>query len=374
MNHPIPIEKLPPQVAKLCGPKAPPPMKAMAAGGLAPLKPQDLVTVLYVLSFDPDAKIAGKAKQSLVAIPDNILLGALDLVAEADILDGLSQLLLSKPQAMQKLMLNKNVQPETVVWVATRSADDRTLEIIAANEDRLLKNPRIIEALYNNKATRMSTVDRAVELAARNNVDLPGIASFAEAKAALAGELLSETTEEMTPDDRAFVHNLESADWKELDDATVDAAYEETSGEQIKGKKQVESVEQSLARLTVSAKVRVATLGNSTQRSVLIRDSNKLVVLAVVKSPALTESEVMRFVKFRSLPAEAVRYLAGNREWTKHYPVKLSLVQNPRCPIELALRFMPHLRLPDLKLLARDKNIPQAVARAAKQLQLKRTR
>ncbi len=371
MNHPIPVEKLSPQVAKLCGPKTPLPMKAMAAGGLAPLKPKDLVTVLYVLSFDPDAKIAEKAAQSLTTLPDNILNGALDLVTDAQILDGLSQRLIEKPEGMRKLMLNRHLEVETVIWTASHSSDDRTLEIIAGNEARLLANPSIIEALYNNKVTRMSTVDRAIELAVRNNVELAGISCFAEAKAALE-ERPVPTKADPSAEDQAFVKNLNSEDWKGLDEETVDAVYEEKSEEGQK--KKVESVEQTLASLTISSKIRVATLGNSTQRSMLIRDSNKLVILAVIKSPALTESEVMRYAKFRSLPAEAVRYIASNREWTKHYNVKLSLVQNPRCPIELALRFLPHVRMGDLKVLARDKNIPQAVARAAKQLMTKRLR
>lgn len=372
MDHPIAIEKLSPQAAKLCGPKTPPPMKAMAAGGLAPLKPQELVTVLYVLAYDGDTKIAAKAKQSLSALPEKVLLGALDSVDNGHILDGLAQLLIDNSAASQKLMLNPRAEIETVVWAATHSKDDRTLEIIAGNEARLLEHPGIIEALYNNKTTRMSTVDRAIELAVRNNVELTGIACFEEAKAAIEGELIAEATEEKTPDDEAFVGSLESEESRELDDAAVEAAYEGDSPDEKK--KKVESVEQSLASLTVSAKVRVATLGNSTQRAVLIRDSNKLVVMGVIKSPALTESEVMRFAKYRTLPDEAVRFIANNRNWTKHYQVKHSLVQNPRCPIEFALRFMPHIRMSDLKVLARDKNVPQAVARAAKQLLTKRMR
>ena len=64
----------------------------------------------------------------------------------------------------------------------------------------------------------------------------------------------------------------------------VDEAFEASEGEnQAEAKNKVESVEQSLARLTVSGKIRVANLGNAVQRAVLIRDANKLVVLAVIK-------------------------------------------------------------------------------------------
>ena len=46
----------------------------------------------------------------------------------------------------------------------------REYEFVATNEQRLLENPRIIELLYMNKNTRMSTADRIVELAARNGL------------------------------------------------------------------------------------------------------------------------------------------------------------------------------------------------------------
>ena len=78
-----------------------------------------------------------------------------------------------------------------------------------ANEQRLLRHPAIIEALYLNKHVRMSTVDRAVELAARNGLDLKNIAIFSEIKAAIEGELIPEASEEPAPDDFLFQENLD---------------------------------------------------------------------------------------------------------------------------------------------------------------------
>ena len=66
--------------------------------------------------------------------------------------------------------------------------------------------------------------------------------------------------------------------------------------------------------------------------------------------------------------------MASKRDWIKHYPVKLNLVQNPKCPIEHALRFLQHLRPTDLRAIERDRNVPNAIGRAAKQLRQKRMR
>jgi hypothetical protein len=375
MEHPISLDRLTAGVQKICRPNAPPQLRAMAASGLAPLKPIELVTALYVLSYDADVKIGEKAKKSLQGMPDNVVFGVMEQLEEPEVIDGVVRLLGGKIEAYRRIILNQHTAAETVVWLVGELKDDRTLELVAANEARMLKHPQIIEALYKNPITRMSTVDRAVELAIRNGVELSGIPSFKELKVAIQGELIPEPTDTPTPDDVMFAGSLNAETWKDLDEESVDAALGKEKDETLdETQRKVESVEQTLSRLSISSKIRVATLGSSTQRAVLIRDSNKLVVLAVLKSPTLNESEVRRFSRFRTLPEEAVRHIAGSREWTKHYSVKLNLVQNPRCPIEYALRFMPHLRVSDLKSLSRDKNIPHAVARAAKQLLQKRMR
>ncbi len=373
MEHPIDISKLSPQLQKICGPDAPLQLKTMAAAGVAPLKPADLATVLYFLSYDSDASLAKKATASFGNLPDNILLGVVEQLNDSNLLDGIALLSIIRIEVLKKILLNKATDFSTVVWIIENTHDDETLEIAAANQDRILKHPSIIEALYHNKAARMSTVDRAVELAIRNGLELTGIPCIEEIKAALSGIEIPAASATPTNEDRAFVGNITGQIFKELSDEIVDNVFENESVQQEEQKEKVEKAKLSLSSMNISAKIRVATLGSSTQRSILIRDSNKLVVMAVVKSPALNDSEVLRFAKFRTLPEEAVRYIAGNREWTKHYSVKLSLVQNPRCPLEYTLRFLSHVRMGDLKILARDKNVPQSVARAAKQLLTKRT-
>ena len=138
------------------------------------------------------------------------------------------------------------------------------------------------------------------------------------------------------------------------------------------GSPTVDAVEQALAKMSIASKIRVATLGTAGQRSILIRESNKLIVMAVVKSPGIGESEVRQYSSYRTLPEEALRYIAKNRDWVKHYSVKLNLVKNPRTPIEFSLRFLSMLRQNDVKLLVRDKNVPGAISKAAKQLVSKR--
>jgi hypothetical protein len=377
MEHPIPIDQISPQILKFCGPDTPPQLKAMAAEGIAPLGPADLVTALYILAYDTDATLAEKATNSIQEkVPKNVLMGAIGQINNGTVLDGLAHLLINNTEALQQIMLNQSGDIETAIWIAGKSKNDKTLEIIASNETRLLQFPKIIETLYNNRSTRVSTANRIVELAARNNVELPGIACFKEIKAALEDELLTETTDEPLPDDDLFKSHLEFDDDFLLDDESLIEALDSRDAGEEKEETEVtakiENLEQSLAKMTISSKIRVATLGSSRQRAILIRDSNKLVSMAVIKSPGLSDSEIMQFSKYRSLPEEALRFVASNREWTKHYQIKLNLVQNPRSPIEYSLRFLAYLRANDVRALERDKNIPQAVAKAARQLRAKR--
>jgi len=375
MEHPVDVSALPPGVQKVCGPQAPPQLKQMAASGLAPLGPTDLVTALYVLAFDADAAIAKQAQGSLEKVPENVLHGALEQDLGVGVLDGLARLLVGKGSAVERLLLNQVVADETVCWLVPNVRTERLLEIVAGNEQRLLRAPEIIEALYMNKHTRMSTVDRAVELAVRNGIELTGIPTFAEIKAAIEGELIVEAEEEPTPDDLIFTSVLAAEDLADLSEDLVEDALESTAGQEqeTETEKRVKSAEQSLANLTVSQKIRVAMLGNASQRSILIRDSNKMVSMAVLKAPGIGESEVIRYAQARSLPEEAIRYIASRREWTKQYQVKLNLVKNPRTPLQDAMRFLNHLRPNDIRGLMTSRDVPQAISRAAKSLRDKRS-
>jgi hypothetical protein len=410
MEHPVQLTNLTPQAAKVVDPAAPPQLKMMAASGMAPFAPAELLKVLYVLAYAPDAALGGKARETLGKLPDNVVVATLDQPLEAAVLDGLARLLTKRDKAVERILLNRAAADETVLWLTGHIKSEKMLEIVVANEERLLRCPQIIEALYLNPATRMSSVDRVTELAVRNGIELDGIPTFAEIKAAILGtkgapkpaaapptpqpqpppprqpladdQPVDEDLEFMSDgaeDDLEFMSMMGDDGAAPLDEDKVDdilAAIErgeraaEVSDEE---QERVRRLEASLSALGVSQKIRLATLGNANQRAVLVRDSNKLVVLAVLKSPGVGDSEVIRYSKARSLPDEAVRYIAGKRDWTKLYQVKLNLVNNPRTPMQDALRFLNHLRPNDVRLLENSRDVPRALVTAAKQLRAKRT-
>ena len=399
MDHPVPLTNLSPQAAKVLDPATPAQLKLMAASGMAPFAPADLVKVLYVLAYDRDAAMSGKARETLGKLPDNVLVSTLDLALEEGVLDGLARLLVKRDKAAERILLNRGTTDETVAWLTGHLKSERLLEIVVANEERLLRCPQIIETLYLNPATRMSSVDRVTELAVRNGIELDGIPSFAEIKTAILGTITAKQPQPVAPmpsageqtvnkdlelmsasgdDDLEFRSVLDDEGSAAFDESKVDDILtaiecgDHASVSELEESDHVKKMEASLSGLSVSRKIRIATLGNANQRAVLVRDSNRLVVMAVLKSPGMGDSEIIRFSKARSLPDEAVRYIANRRDWTKLYQVKLNLVNNPRTPMQDALRFLNHLRPHDVRMLENSRDIPRALVTAAKQLRSKR--
>lgn len=334
----------------------------MAAKGLVPLKPADLITVAYQLSFDPDEQVRSVALEKSTSFPENILEGTLSGALDGRVLDFYADKYFRKDKIIQIILLNHATADETVARCAKKSNEDLS-EIIATNEQRLLRHPVIIENLYNNKFARMSTVNRAIELAVRNNIVLDGIAAFKEAAAAIQGELIVEEPGG-TPMDEVFSDTLEIGEVLEAEEGP-DAVEKELEEESQASEKRM-SIQAELGQMTTSEKVRMALLGSASHRSILVRDTNRLVSMAAIKSPQVRDTEAMAYCRNKSLHEDVIRYISEKKEWTKHYSVKLNLIENPKTPLPKALNFLSHLRQHDLRAVARNKNVPAAIAKAAK--------
>ena len=82
-------------------------------------------------------------------------------------------------------------------------------------------------------------------------------------------------------------------------------------------------------KLKIFEEIRLATIGNAYCRSVLIRDSNRLVAMSVVRSPAITDGEIVAAAANRAVCDDVIRFIANSREHTKDYAVKQALVTIP---------------------------------------------
>lgn len=129
---------------------------------------------------------------------------------------------------------------------------------------------------------------------------------------------------------------------------------------------------QKISRLRVVERVQMAMKGTRDARTVLIRDSCRVVQRAVLQSPQLTDREVEGFAAMTSLSDETLRLIASNRKFRKNYTVTRALMNNPKTPVDITLRLLPNVTPQDLKLLTTNKNIPDTLRTSANRLQRQR--
>jgi hypothetical protein len=365
MPGPIDTSQLPPAALKVLAPDAPAPMRQMAARGMLPgAKPAELITVVGILVEGQDEAIASLAKQTLKKLPAAILDAALGQPLQEATVECLVRVFCDDAGVVERLLRQDSIGQTALEYLAEH-ADERLGELIATNESRMLMFPTVIEKLYLNKRVRMSTADRLIELAVRNGLEL-NLPSFKEAAAAIKNELIAEPTNEPSYDDVLFAETVAVASSTELESSEEDTHELDAEGEERLRDKFL-PLHARIALMTVSQKIRCATLGTSAERLMLIRDNNRLVASAAAKSPLLKENEVATISASRAISDEVLRIIASNRDFTRSYQIKLNLVNNPRTPFTFVARIVPHLRESDLRNLAKSKNVTGTVATAARQ-------
>ena len=367
LQLPLPAEQLPPKIRRFGDPKAPVPAKTMAAKGLVPVRGGDLVTLLVQLGADSEQSVSDAARKSLRDMPEEVLLPIVEGVdLHPAILHGLATTLFENDAVLMRLVEHPQVQAETVERVARRCSEPVS-EVIATNQQRLLEHPVIVESLYKNRNARMSTIDRLVELCARNDVRLEGIPSFDAHVKAIQGQLIPEPTDEPLPTDTLFMEAIAEDDG----DTAVDIDRVDGS-ETLKEKNKPLSFR--IKQMSLSEKIRLAVVGDAATRSILLRDPNRMVSHAAISSPSMSEPEAAAIAHSKEVSEDILRFIGNRKEWLRSYEIKRALVFNPKTPVGISLRFLGHLRPNDLKLLAKSRGVPNPLKTSAKQRLEKKTK
>jgi hypothetical protein len=68
-----------------------------------------------------------------------------------------------------------------------------------------------------------------------------------------------------------------------------------------------DSTLQKISKLDIKGRIALAMRGNKEERSILIRDSTKLVALAVLDSPKVSEAEVEKFALQKNVLESVLR-------------------------------------------------------------------
>ena len=387
-----------PVVQAIVAGTAPKGARMAAARGLLPLDQADMLEALVALRSSGDAAIASAAQETLTSQEPASLL---DLASTAEVAPSVLGYLAGCAdigrEIHEAVTLNSRTPDEAIALLAGITSDGALLELITVNQQRLIRTPAIIEAVINNPA-RTAEAERRVRETRREFFEkergAQQIAEELRARGQVAAAEFMEKAESVGPsewltvdDAWSIAAHIEVSD-DEIDDTwlalerfeeLIEESYEQrvANAERIiadsrREGKDLQPERISLIRrvmlMTVRDRVKLGLKGDREARSILIRDSNRIVASAVIHNPRVTDQEVESIASMRTVSDEVLRAIAMNRAWARSYPIILNLVRNPRTPIPTAINILPRIHTRDLQNISQNRNVSEAVRRQAYRL------
>jgi hypothetical protein len=141
---------------------------------------------------------------------------------------------------------------------------------------------------------------------------------------------------------------------------------EEDSEEEVE--EEFKSTYRLAMEMGISEKMKMAMTGDKEWRMLLVKDKNKLVSGSVIKNPRITDGEILIITKCQLNNDDILRDICNNKEWTKNYQIRKSLIENSKTPIHFTLRFIVGLTNKDLGLLAKSKNVSSVISTQARRM------
>ena len=378
--------------------KAPQPARLAAARGLLPLPQNDLLEVLVALTTSDDAQISAAATETLNAeSAEELLSAASDQETAPDVLAYLATRSDGTTQLYEATILNTRTPDHALAKLAAATPHNSLLELITINQQRLVRSPEIIDAILSNPVCTGDAERRARETRKEFFEKERGARQIADelrARGQTAAAEFFETAELTTvggnlsvEDAWLIAQHIEVSD-SDLDDSWLPAErYEElfsestaeaaANAQRVIDSERLESGEVSAERVSLIRRImfmntkdrmKLAMKGDREARSILIRDSNRVVCSAVVKNPRITEQEIEGVAAMRTVADEVLRIIAMNRAWVRSYTIIHNLAKNPRTPVPTAMNILPRIRTKDLVSLQQNRNVSEAVRRQAYRL------
>ncbi len=315
----------------------------LAAGGLLPLPPGDMLRLLVRLAGDPDQEIAHKAAATLNGMSEKDIVTQLKSPqCSPEVLEHFADSDLLKVQ--EAIILNQASGGSVVARLAARVSPP-LLEAILYNRTRLLDCPEILQEIKNNPAATTQILGQVMEI----EVEFFGskqrsYTAVSAQETSPAPESILELEGELTPAELA------------LEGLPVDPEQREAA------------LLHRLSTMTVRQKMQLALMGSREARAALIKDPNKQITRCVMQSPKLTVNEVESFAAMRQISEEILRQIGNSKTWTKSYVIVHNLARNPKTPLMISQRLLLRLLPKDLMMLSRDRGVPEAVRRGAERL------
>jgi hypothetical protein len=312
-------------------------VRMMIARGLAPLPPEEMIEFLVRLLRDGDVEVRSQAEQTLTSWDEEeILVQLKSAECHPSILQYFAESAAS--ESMLQAILANPSSPNEVLQALAARIPLNLLEGLLDNRVRIIEFPAILDGIRKNPAATPEILRLAQEIEVEY---LGGKKKEYAVEKAEEAETLEEPSLEL-----------------EFDIPPEDLTLE---GLPLDGEMREAEIIKRLSTLPAREKIRYALFGNREIRTMLIRDTNREVSRAVLRSPKLTDNEIEAVASMRSVSEEILREIGNSRAWTKSYAVVHNLIKNPKTPPVISQRLLFRLRAQDLMMLIRDRSIPDAV-------------
>jgi hypothetical protein len=318
-------------------------LQLLAADGLIPVERAELLRLQVWLACSNDAEIAGRAADALGRIDPQVLANA---AAEVDpeTLDTLVEVI-AHPLVLEVALQRRDVLLETLHRLAAWVPPELQ-EILLVRQEDLRNHPELLDALESNPyltpyTTRVLHEYRDYLLPQR------------QVTRVVEPEELDDLTEEMMA--RAIgavaIHIPSKGD------------YDEATG----------LTENQVRALPLAMRVKLAYGASKTLRNILIKDSSPQVAITALNRSAISDREIEQLCQSRSVSEEVLTEVARHREWVGKYRIMLTLVKNPRTPVNISTTLLPRVATRDLKVLGVDRNVPDSVRSRSRVLYRQKT-
>ncbi len=312
-----------------------PDLSRLAAEGLVPLPPEELVPLQITLAHGRDETLAAAATASLEALSPARVSALIRHGARREVLEHYGRS--SDDPVILETILRRRDAPLQLLADMGRSLSPNLQEVLLQRQDAILKRPQILRALEEN----------------------PGLSAYSRRRILEYREHLLPREEPQAP--------------KEVPEATdeeVAEAIEVARRTPSTGDVDVQTglTDAQIRALPLPVRRRLARGASRTLRLILVKDRNPQVAVASISDGGVSDGDVEQIAGSRSVLGEVLDEVGRHREWITKYKVAHALVHNPRTPPGVAIRLLPRLSVRELSLLVRDHNVSSAVRSQADRL------
>ena len=267
---------------------------------------------------------------------------------------------MSSPQLLQALQSNAILRPTELAEIGNKLAalEASPVAATAATEEEApdeVVEGTVIKYLEENAAELAAEKDKPFQPIGMSLDDAEGEA------AAEVGPQVAAATGGASADAAAGKPAAAAAGKLAASAAAIKAKKQPVAGVEERR----DSVLQKIAKLDIRGRITLAMRGSKEDRSILIRDSTKLVAIAVLESPKVSDGEVEKFALQKNVLEAVLRAIPLKRRFAKNYNITRNLVQNPRTPLDLSLGLMKNLLIHDLKNLSGNKEVSDTIRKLA---------